>query len=61
MTSFLDTKNEIVCCFMRRLRSLIQMATQSLVVTGKTLVEVLYHARGMEEIHFDGHDKRAKF
>lgn len=63
-TSILDTKYERVRCFVRGLRLPIRMATQSLVVIGRTFAKVSEHAKVMKEIHREsreGHDKRPRF
>lgn len=55
-TSIFNTKYERICYFVRGLRHLIRMATQCLVATGRTFVEVLDHAKVIEEMHCKSHE-----
>lgn len=59
-TSILGIEYERVRCFVRGLILPIQITTQSLVSIGRSLSEILNHARVMEEIHCKGPKDRCK-
>lgn len=63
-TSILETRCERVRCFIEGLIPPIRMATQSLVVAGRTFAEVSDHTSVIEKMHREsreGHDKRPRF
>lgn len=59
--SIIISEYERIHCFFRRLRLFIHMSTQSWVIVGRSLVDVLEHARVIGNIHRDGCDIRSKF
>ena len=59
----LATEEERVRCFVRGLRTTLRLGTEHLVSTGRSLLDVVDHARTIEIIHRQAHkgsDKRAR-
>lgn len=60
VTSILGIKYERVCCFLKGLRLLHCMSTQSIVVVGRYFDEVSDHPQVIEEMQREAHEGRDK-